>query len=43
MPAMNGYEFIKKVKETKPGVKAFLMTAFESTIENLGVSSQTSK
>lgn len=29
MPAMNGYEFIKKVKEIKPGVKAFLMTAFE--------------
>jgi two-component SAPR family response regulator len=29
MPAMNGYEFIKKVKEIKPRVKAFLMTAFE--------------
>jgi DNA-binding NtrC family response regulator len=29
MPGMNGYEFIKKVKEIKPGVKVFLMTAFE--------------
>ena len=29
MPAMNGYEFIRKVKEIKPEVKVFLMTAFE--------------
>lgn len=29
MPAMNGYEFIRKVKEIKPAVKVFLMTAFE--------------
>ncbi len=29
MPLMNGYEFIKKVKEIKPEVKVFLMTAFE--------------
>ena len=28
MPVMNGYEFIKKVKDMKPIVKAFLMTAF---------------
>ena len=26
---MNGYEFVKKVKEMKPEVKIFLMTAFE--------------
>ena len=26
---MNGYEFIKKVKEIKPEVKVFFMTAFE--------------
>jgi DNA-binding NtrC family response regulator len=29
MPGMNGYEFVKKVKEIKPEVKVFLMTAFE--------------
>ena len=29
MPQMNGFEFIKKVKEVKPTVKVFFMTAFE--------------
>jgi len=29
MPGMNGYEFIKKVKEIKPEVKVFFMTAFK--------------
>ena len=29
MPSMNGYEFTKRVKEIKPGVKIFFMTAFE--------------
>src|SRR5581483_8245706 len=29
MPGMNGYEFIKQVKEIRPKVKVFLMTAFE--------------
>jgi response regulator RpfG family c-di-GMP phosphodiesterase len=29
MPGMNGYEFVKKVKEIKPKVLVFLMTAFE--------------
>ena len=29
MPVINGYEFIKKVKEIKPLVKVFLMTAFK--------------
>ena len=29
MPGMNGYEFTKKVKEIKPEVKVFFMTAFE--------------
>ena len=29
MPGMNGYEFVKKVKEIKLGVKVFFMTAFE--------------
>jgi len=29
MPGINGYEFVKKVKEIKSGVKVFLMTAFE--------------
>lgn len=29
MPGMNGYEFIKRVKEIKSKVKVFLMTAFE--------------
>jgi two-component system C4-dicarboxylate transport response regulator DctD len=29
MPGMNGYEFIKKVKEMEPDVKVFFMTAFE--------------
>jgi len=28
MPGMNGYEFIKKVKEIKPQVKVFFITAF---------------
>ena len=29
MPVMNGYEFIKRVKEIKAAVKVFFMTAFE--------------
>jgi response regulator RpfG family c-di-GMP phosphodiesterase len=29
MPGMNGYEFIKKVKEMQPNIKVFFMTAFE--------------
>ena len=29
MPGMNGYEFVKKVKEIRPEIKVFLMTAFE--------------
>ena len=29
MPGMNGFEFVKKVKEIRPGIKVFLMTAFE--------------
>jgi response regulator RpfG family c-di-GMP phosphodiesterase len=29
MPQMNGFEFIKKVKEMQPQIKVFLMTAFE--------------
>jgi YesN/AraC family two-component response regulator len=29
MPTMNGYEFIKKVKEIKKEIKEILMTAFE--------------
>jgi CheY-like chemotaxis protein len=29
MPAMNGYEFVRKVKENDPKVKVILMSAFE--------------
>jgi DNA-binding NtrC family response regulator len=29
MPEINGYKFIKRVKEIKPDVKVFFMTAFE--------------
>jgi len=29
MPDMNGYQFIKKVKEIKPRVKIFFISAFE--------------
>jgi two-component SAPR family response regulator len=29
MPGMNGSEFVSKVKEIKPEIKVFLMTAFE--------------
>jgi DNA-binding NtrC family response regulator len=29
MPKMNGFEFIKKIKQIKPEVKVFFMTAFE--------------
>jgi DNA-binding NtrC family response regulator len=29
MPAMNGYEFVRKVKESNPKVKIMLMSAFE--------------
>ncbi|MFL6350192.1 MAG: response regulator [Nitrososphaeraceae archaeon] len=29
MPGMNGYEFIRNVKESNPKVKVILMTAFE--------------
>jgi DNA-binding NtrC family response regulator len=33
MPGMNGFEFIREVKEINPDIKVFLMTAFE--INNL--------
>jgi len=29
MPGMNGYEFVRKVKESNPKVKVILMSAFE--------------
>jgi len=29
MPGMNGFEFVSRVKELKPDIKAILMTAFE--------------
>jgi CheY-like chemotaxis protein len=29
MPGMNGFEFISRVKELRPDIKAILMTAFE--------------
>jgi YesN/AraC family two-component response regulator len=29
MPKMNGFEFIKKIKEIKPEVKVFLISSFE--------------
>ena len=29
MPGMNGFEFVKRVKEIRPGIMVFLMTAFE--------------
>jgi DNA-binding NtrC family response regulator len=29
MPGMNGFEFVRKVKEVRPDIKVFLMTAFE--------------
>jgi DNA-binding NtrC family response regulator len=28
MPGMNGFEFVRKIKEIKPDIKIFLMTAF---------------
>ena len=33
MPVMSGYQFIKKVKEIKPQVKVFFISAFE--IDNI--------
>jgi two-component SAPR family response regulator len=32
---MNGFEFIKKVKELKPIVKVFFMTTFEIDVDEL--------
>ena len=29
MPGINGYEFVKKVKEIRPEIVVYLMTAFE--------------
>jgi CheY-like chemotaxis protein len=29
MPGMNGFEFVRKIREINPKVKIFLMTAFE--------------
>lgn len=29
MPGMNGFEFVRRVKELRPDIKAILMTAFE--------------
>ena len=31
MPGMNGFEFVRKVKEIKPDILVFLMTAFQIT------------
>jgi DNA-binding NtrC family response regulator len=31
MPGMNGFEFVRKVKEIKPDIRVFLMTAFQIT------------
>jgi len=38
MPVINGYEFIKKVRDIKPLVKAFLMTAFR--IDDIEISKE---
>jgi DNA-binding NtrC family response regulator len=29
MPAMNGFEFVQKIREVKPKIKVLLMTAFD--------------
>jgi CheY-like chemotaxis protein len=29
MPGMNGFEFVRKVRETRPAIKVLLMSAFE--------------
>jgi len=33
MPGMNGYEFVRKVKENDPIVKVILMSAFEINVK----------
>jgi len=32
MPAMNGFEFVRNIKEIKPKIKVLLMTAFDINI-----------
>lgn len=36
MPEMNGYEFVKKVKEIKPEIKVFIITAFDINKSEFG-------
>jgi two-component SAPR family response regulator len=43
MPGMNGYEFVKKVKQIKTEVKVILMTAFEINDVELPSLLQTTK
>ncbi len=33
MPGMNGYEFVRKVKEIDPKIKVILMSAFEINVK----------
>jgi two-component SAPR family response regulator len=35
MPHMNGFEFVRKIREISPSVKIVLMTAFEIKKEEL--------
>jgi two-component system cell cycle sensor histidine kinase/response regulator CckA len=44
MPGMNGFEFARKVKEIRPDIKVFLMTAFKiSNVPSSGFSQSSVK
>jgi two-component SAPR family response regulator len=44
MPGMNGFEFVRKVKEIRPDIKVFLMTAFRiSNVPSSGFSQSSVK
>ena len=37
MPGMNGFEFVKKVREISPAIKVLLMSAFEANSTELSI------
>jgi DNA-binding NtrC family response regulator len=43
MPAMNGFEFVRKIREVRPAIKVLLMSAFEINSTELSAGLEGSK
>jgi DNA-binding NtrC family response regulator len=43
MPAMNGFEFVRKIREVRPAIKILLMSAFEINSTELSAGLEGSK